>query len=89
MCAFNVPEYGWSRIGFLDPVLKLFKPEESLRIMDFGCGQSTVPKKLREMGHKTIGVDVTPPRKPHPDRLTGNLLDLQLQGEKLDVVYSF
>lgn len=85
----KVPGHGWSRVGFLEPVLKRYGPEESLRILDFGCGQSKVPKKLREMGHKVLGVDVTPPRHPHPDRITRNLPDLQLAPEQFDVVYSF
>lgn len=85
----GVPEHGWSRIEFMEPVLKLFRPGQPLAILDFGCGQSKVPAKLREKGHRVIGVDVTKPVHPHPDRLTGNILDLNLAPEQFDITYSF
>jgi SAM-dependent methyltransferase len=85
----GVPEFGWSKPGFLEPALALFTPEESLKILDFGCGQSIVPEKLRRQGHKVIAVDVTEPIRPHPERLTGNILDLHLESDQFDLVYSF
>lgn len=84
----GVPEFGWSDASFLKSVLAFFE-DKPLKILDFGCGQSVVPKKLRQRGHKVIAVDVTGPMRPHPDRLTGNILDLDLEPEQFDLVYSF
>lgn len=85
----NVPEHGWSRLEFLEPALKLFAEGQSLKVLDFGAGQSKVPKKLREQGHKVIAVDVTEPEHPHPDRLTGDLIELALAPNQFDLTYSF
>ena len=85
----GVPEFGWSDASFLKPALAFFKPEEPLKILDFGCGQSIVPDKLRQRGHEVTAVDITPPMRPHPHRLTGNILDLALAPEQFDLVYSF
>jgi hypothetical protein len=53
-----------------------------LRILDFGCGQSLVPDMLRDEGHRVIAVDLAPPLRACPDRLTGPLdaLDLAPRG---------
>lgn len=85
----GAPSRGWGRLGFLDPVFELLPKGQSLDILDFGTGQSRVPEKLRENGHKVIAVDIVPPLRPHPDRLTGNLLGLQLNGCSYDLVFSF
>ena len=85
----KVPEHGWSRLEFLEPALDLFENGQKLKILDFGTGQSKVPKKLREQGHRVIAVDVTEPVHPHPDRLTGNLPDLALEPHQFDLTYSF
>ena len=85
----GVPKSGWSNPAFLEPVWTFFPHGQALQLLDFGCGQSTVPEKLRERGHKVIAVDVTEPRRPHPDRLVGKISDLDLEPDQFDLVYSF
>lgn len=85
----KVPEHGWSRIEFLAPALNLFAKGRQLKILDFGAGQSKVPKLLREQDHRVIAVDLAEPVHPHPDRLSGNLLELKLAPDQFDLTYSF
>lgn len=74
----NVPKKGWTTDNTMVPVLDLYPSDSQLKILDFGCGQSVVPDQLREMGHQVTGVDMAEPVRPHPDRLTGNILELKL-----------
>lgn len=58
-------------------------------MLEFGVGQSTIPDQLREKYKaKVIAVDIIPPVNPHPDRLTGDIMDLKLSGNQFDLVYS-
>lgn len=82
------PEAGWSDDGFLAPALERL-PAGPLRILDFGTGQSVVPDRLRARGHRVVALDVAPPIRPHPDRLTGDLPTLGLPAASFDLVYSF
>lgn len=84
----QAPAQGRADAGFLTPVLAL-AGEDPLRILDFGCGSSTVPAQLRARGHRVTAVDLHPPMCPHPDRLTGDLLELDLPGDHFDLVYAF
>lgn len=85
----GAPEAGWApdEAEFLAPALERLG-EGPLRILDFGTGQSRVPDALRAMGHRCVAVDVAPPEREHPDRLTGNLLDLDLP-PSFDLAYSY
>lgn len=75
--------------SFLEPLWPLCPPGP-LRVLDFGCGRSTIASTLRARGHRTFAVDVSPPEDPaHPDRLTGTLPELDLPAESFDLVYSF
>lgn len=85
----DAPETGWANISFLYRALDMFEPGRSLRILDFGTGQSTLPDLLRQQGHRAIAVDMVLPIHHHPDRLTGNLLELKLAPEQFDIVFSF
>lgn len=86
----GAPASGWaSEPTFLQPALEMLKDRHPLRILDFGTGQSWIPDHLRELGHRVIGLDLDPPLRPHPDRLTGNLLELQLDGGQFDLIFSF
>lgn len=84
------PKRGWTKnVEFLDPAFKRLPQSRGLKILDFGTGQNLVPDVLRRRGHRVIGVDIAPPLRPHPDRLTGDILDLGLQKEQFDLVFSF
>lgn len=83
------PQKGWSKdFSFLEPALKLL-PDGPLRVLDFGTGQDLVPDELRRLGHRVIAVDIAPPIRPHPDRLTGDVLELDLKMNQFDLVYAF
>lgn len=84
----GAPKKGWSNVNFLDEIWDVL-PKKALTIFDFGCGQSLVANHLRLLGHKTLAVDIAPPLHPHPDRLTGDLLELALEPDVFDFVYSF
>lgn len=51
--AEGAPEEGWANPSFLEPALRLLR-QRRLRILDFGTGQSGVPKLLRARapGHR-------------------------------------
>lgn len=86
----EVPEEGWSlEDEFLQPALERLGNGRPLKILDFGCGESRLPEQLRERGHRALGVDLMPPVQPHPDRLTGDVLQLSLAGGQFDLVYSY
>lgn len=86
----GAPKNGWSGDGsFLDPAFDALPKKENLRILDFGTGQDDVPDRLRKKGHRTIAVDIAPPVRPHPDRLTGNLIELDLERNQFDLAFAF
>lgn len=60
-----------------------------LQMLDFGTGQSKVPEILRRQGHHMEAVDVMSPLRPHPDRLTGDIRELQLPENSLDLSFSY
>lgn len=85
----GAPKSGWSKPDFLMPIFDFLPKKESLQMLDYGTGQSFVPDKLREQGHKVVAVDIAPPLRPHPDRLTGDLLELKLGPNQFDLIFSF
>jgi SAM-dependent methyltransferase len=85
----GAPKRGWAKTQFLQPALDLFDDAQPLTILDFGAGQSLVPNRLRQRGHRVYAVDIVPPIEPHPDRLTGGILQLELPADSFDLVYSF
>ena len=85
----GAPDIGWADPSFLAPALELLQGRGRLHVLDFGTGQSFIPDLLRTDGHRVIGVDVVPPLRAHPDRLTGDLLELQLDSRGFDLVFSF
>lgn len=86
--ADGAPEVGWADSKFLRPALALAGPGR-LRVLDFGTGQSLIPDLLRGQGHRVVAVDVVPPARPHPDRLTGDLPELELEPARFDLAYTF
>lgn len=82
------PGGGWADPAFLAPALARLPPGP-LTILDFGAGDSIVPDLLRGQGHRVMAVDLAPPRRPHPDRLTGPLEDLPLAPRSFDLLYAF
>ena len=85
----GAPSHGWGDTGFLEPALQRLRDAHPLRILDFGTGQSLIPEQLRRRGHRVVAVDVAPPLRPHPDRLTGVLREMALPARQFDLVYSF
>lgn len=84
------PKRGWKKdLSFLEPAFRFLPRDTGLAILDFGTGQDRTPDVLREQGHRVIAVDIAPPLRPHVDRLTGNLLHLELESNQFDLVYSF
>lgn len=75
-------------IEFLSPALT-WLPPTTLKVLDFGCGESKIPQRLRKVGHRVIEVDIVPPKKNHRDRLTGNILDLDIPQHSFDLIYSY
>lgn len=79
----------WPRsIEFLTPAFCML-PDRTMKILDFGCGDSDIPDRLRRMDHRVIAVDIYPPEKHHPDRLTGDIMDLDIPLETFDLIYSY
>ena len=86
----GAPKSGWSKsVEFLEPAFKRLPQSRGLKILDFGTGQNRMPEVLRKQGHRVIAVDIVPPLRPHPDRLTGDIMDLELQKEQFDLIFSF
>lgn len=84
------PKTGWSKgVEFLEPAFKRLPQSRGLKILEFGTGQNRIPEVLRKQGHRVIAVDISPPLRPHPDRLTGDILDLELQKEQFDLIFAF
>lgn len=75
-------------IEFLSPALT-WLPSSTLKILDFGGGESTIPNRLRKVGHRVIEVDILPPKNFHRDRLTGNVMDLDIPEHSFDLIYSY
>lgn len=85
----GAPKKGWVKDhSFLDPAMVWYEGSE-IKILDFGTGQSMIPAQLREKGHKVTAVDIAPPIEPHPDRLTGDILELNLPPDEYDFIFSF
>lgn len=84
----GAPDTGWADTEFLKPALE-FLNRKQMDILDFGCGESKVPDILRNQGYSVTGIDVAPPVREQENRLTGNILDLELPRNKFDLVYSF
>lgn len=85
----GAPQQGWADPAFLQPALARLDPATPLNILDFGAGQSLVPKRLRARGHRVLAIDVIPPSEPHPDRFTGDILTCALPEKEFDLIYSF
>ncbi len=84
------PEEGWADDpSFLAPAFERLGDGGALHILDFGCGYSRTPDRLRRQGHRVTGIDLVPPRRPHPDRLTGSILKMDMPTEPLDLVYAY
>jgi SAM-dependent methyltransferase len=85
----GAPPAGWASRAFLQPAFSRLGPPRRLDVLDFGAGDSTLPSQLRQAGHRCVGVDVMPPARPHPDRLTGRLHELPLPEHRFDLAYSY
>lgn len=85
----GAPKKGWAySLEFLSPAISCL-PGRKLKILDFGCGESYIPDRLRQLDHEVIAVDIVPPLKPHPDRLTGDILKMDITDESFDLIYSY
>ena len=45
------------------PVVELLAPRAGERILDLGCGDGSITKKLDELGCQVVGVDASPPEE--------------------------
>lgn len=60
--------YGYGNLDATEPqrqawmalLSRLFPPTESLRIVDVGCGPGFITLSLAELGHRVIGIDLSP-----------------------------
>lgn len=88
--AEGAPSRGWLDVSFLRPAFeRLATAGRRLTVLDFGTGQSRLPNALRAVGHKVVAIDVVPPLRPHPDRLTGSLESLYLPAARFDLIYAY
>lgn len=86
----GAPEEGWAlNPRFLEPAFDRLGRDAALEVLDFGCGHSRVPARMRARGHRVIGVDLEPPEHPHPDRHTGDILQLELEANSFDLSYAY
>lgn len=86
----GAPKKGWKKdAAFLDPVFEFLPKEKPLKILDFGTGQDRIPDLLRQEGHRVMAVDLVPPLRPHPDRITGDIMEMDLEPGQFDLIYSF
>jgi len=78
--AYFVPELG-------EPVIDLLDPKPGERILDLGCGDGVLAKKLADMGCRVVGVDTSPDMINAAKELgiDARLLD----GEALDIEEEF
>jgi 2-polyprenyl-3-methyl-5-hydroxy-6-metoxy-1,4-benzoquinol methylase len=85
----GAPNTGWApSLEFLSPAFLLL-PDRKLNVLDFGCGESYIPKKLRQSGHKVVGIDLVPPVEEHSDRITGDILEVDMPVDNFNLIYSF
>lgn len=73
----------------LEPAFERLGDDRPLYMLDFGCARSGLAEPLRQVGHRVIGIDRTPPRHPHRDRLTGDILEMDLVSGQFDLVYAY
>lgn len=85
----GAPQTGWADAQFLEPALARLALLGQLAVLDFGTGQSAVPDRLRSQGHRVTAVDVMPPQRPHPDRLIGDLLAIDLPSDHFQLSFSY
>jgi len=78
--AYFVPELG-------SPVIDLLNPKPGEKILDLGCGDGILAKKLADMGCRVVGVDTSPDMINAAKELgiDARLLD----GEALDIEEEF
>jgi len=53
----------------VSPVLELLSPRFGERILDLGCGDGVLTKKLADLGCKVVGVDSSAPQVEAARRL--------------------
>lgn len=83
----GAPVTGWADARFLEPALHRLG-HSPLKILDVGTGNSELPEQLRVQGHRVMAIDVAPPLRAHPDRLTGSMLTTDV-GSAYDLVFAF
>ncbi|MGN1318855.1 MAG: class I SAM-dependent methyltransferase [Lachnospirales bacterium] len=82
-----VPEYG-------EDVISLITKEKGCSVIDLGCGNGTLTKKLYDLGYDVIGVDMSESmlslaEKEYPNLkfIKGDALNFKVE-KKVDVVFS-
>lgn len=83
------PENGWADEAFLDPAFRLLGRDRDLRILDFGCGDSDLPDRLRARGNRTVGIDLAPPKRRARARIAADLEGTGLPAAFFDLVYAY
>lgn len=69
------------------PVLELLSPRSGERILDLGCGDGVLTKKLADLGCKVVGVDSSAPQVAAARRL--GLEAYVMNGEELPYLEEF
>ena len=74
-------------IQLLSPALTWLPPTK-LHILDLGCGDCNIDKRLRKVGHEVVKINVTPPSQLS-DRFTSEVLNLNIPEQPFDFIYSY
>ena len=95
------PEGRWAvDPAFLCPALERLGHRGPLRILDFGAADSIVPDLLRQGGHRVIVLAPAsanpsgnhlprPGAGCHPDRITGDIIELNIPEAQFDLTYAY
>jgi len=77
-----------SRIIELPFLFTHIPTDKKLKILDFGCNESSIPIQLANIGHKVVGYDLLPYPYKHSNFTfhEGNFLDNKMSSESFDVV---
>lgn len=85
----EVHDRGGGEMDFLEPALRLLPKTENLVVLDYGTGKSTIAENLKTSIDKVVAIDIAPAVHAHPERLSDDLLKLQLEPDQFSLIFSF